>query len=679
MERVVQWNWESRDIIKRLPNQHAYTRGLSCDSAVSQVVDIAERGLLQQGYAVGVFLDSQGAFDRASLAAIEQGLAQNNCPRAEITFILESLSRRRITPDTLESDRDPELSICPTRGTPQGGILSPSFWAMVADLALAHFNCGEVTVVRYADDEAIMASGENLEQLISGIQIVVDRLVEVNQGLGLCYSASKSQAMIFTAKQKPTFDLRQATQIKVQGSHINYSQNVKYLGVHLQTNLGWSTHLEATLAGITRKLFAVRRITSPSNGLPMKATRWIYDGIIIPKTTYCSIVWSSGLTQANERTLAKINRLGINLSIFPKKSSPTIALEVMLNRPPLGIVAHRLALNTWARLRDSLGQTWSGITRQPKRKPYGHRLALENKLMELVPEDSTFEQRNVERMVPTMDAQVVSSIRHEPEDNIIFTRTNAEGLPNITVSNIHRTKTYTSRIRGTEQITTLLSIWYCLEAHGDNGGPQRFILEDWGPIKGCLKDVSDFQIEHKIKERCRVLLNRGRPPEFRICADTRFPSIRNRSGTQEWVSPCTVNTIKELTDSYGRSQWKLTWEASKSVKQSLFHDTLQSPDGAMWEKLKEVPKTFAREIIEVCTGHGNLRYMMNLKDQTDETECRLCGEGIESGRHLWFECRVTKVSRIPRSAAETVNKANQILENGARRLLRSRGSKAPAP
>ena len=370
---------------------------------------------------------------------------------------------------------------------------------MVADLALQDFTSPEVTVIRYADDEAIMAVGSDVDKLLIDIQRVVTRLVEINQSLGLNYSASKSQALVFTAKQKPNFDIDRVPKIKVQGTEIEYSQSVKYLGVHLQTNLGWSKNLEETLVGITRKLFAARRVNSQTSGLPLKATRWIYDGIIVPKATYCSVVWSSGLTRANERVLSKINRLGINLAIFPKRSTPTEALEVILNRPPLRLVANRLAINTWARLRDSLGHTWPGVTCQPRRRPFGHRMAMENELNELLPKEVTLEPRNVERWTANVAIQTTPSLTVRSNDYIVTTRPGQDGLPTVMVRNETLFRVYLSNVKGTERITTLRAILDCLETHPEDGKEPRFLLEQQDYLTGCLKD---YQTEHRIKLKC---------------------------------------------------------------------------------------------------------------------------------------------------------------------------------
>ena len=63
LERIIQWHWQETILRDPLPNQHAYTRGRSCDTALSEVVDRLERGKQNKDHTLLVSLDCSGAFD----------------------------------------------------------------------------------------------------------------------------------------------------------------------------------------------------------------------------------------------------------------------------------------------------------------------------------------------------------------------------------------------------------------------------------------------------------------------------------------------------------------------------------------------------------------------------------------------------------------------------------------
>ena len=192
-------------------------------------MDRAERGLLQEGYACAVLLDSQGAFDRATFISMEKALRGAGCPEDQLVFLMACLANRKITPIQCGENRAP--AIRPTRGTPQGGILSPNLWGLVADLStLSMEEKFDVTIVRYADDEAIIATGSDLNEIIPRLQKVVDHLVDYNEGMGLRYSADKTQAIVFTAKQAPNFLLSTAPQVSVKKRLFHTPKRLSTLG-----------------------------------------------------------------------------------------------------------------------------------------------------------------------------------------------------------------------------------------------------------------------------------------------------------------------------------------------------------------------------------------------------------------------------------------------------------------
>ena len=88
LEKLVKWELE-RTSLKEKPlheNQHAYSRVKNVDTALAQVVDVAEKGPLRKEFTLGVFIDIAGAFsnlktDKALDAMRERGFPPNTwCP-----------------------------------------------------------------------------------------------------------------------------------------------------------------------------------------------------------------------------------------------------------------------------------------------------------------------------------------------------------------------------------------------------------------------------------------------------------------------------------------------------------------------------------------------------------------------------------------------------------------------
>jgi len=101
--------------------QYAYKEGRSTDTVLHHLVGSIETQLRAKGYALGVFLDIEGAFDSTSYPVIEKAMADHDIPVAIIDWTLSMLTGRILT----VNQGNLTLRGYPTKGCPQGGVLSP--------------------------------------------------------------------------------------------------------------------------------------------------------------------------------------------------------------------------------------------------------------------------------------------------------------------------------------------------------------------------------------------------------------------------------------------------------------------------------------------------------------------------------------------------------------------------
>ena len=97
MERVVYWNLENTTL-KTSPlhkNQHAFRRGHSTEIALVHLVNKIEKAILRNEFALGVFLDIEGAFDNLSIEAAICGMKSHNFPQC-VTYWYAYYLRNRI-------------------------------------------------------------------------------------------------------------------------------------------------------------------------------------------------------------------------------------------------------------------------------------------------------------------------------------------------------------------------------------------------------------------------------------------------------------------------------------------------------------------------------------------------------------------------------------------------------
>jgi ribonuclease HI len=93
-----------------------------------------------------------------------------------------------------------------------------------------------------------------------------------------------------------------------------------------------------------------RRLVGKQWGLKPKLTLWIYTAIIRPIISYGSIAWWEKVSQKTAQDkLNKLQRLACLATLGASKSSPTNALELLLDLPPLHLFVKNTALNTYCR------------------------------------------------------------------------------------------------------------------------------------------------------------------------------------------------------------------------------------------------------------------------------------------------------------------------------------------
>ena len=125
MERVIYWFMEKKITSLSLlhVNQFGFTRGKSTDTALHELVMRIEEAIINKKFALGIFLDIEGAFDNVPFEVINHSLAQFNFPGAVQRWI-DYILRRRLLEFSLN---DVTIVKNPKKGFPQGGFFLPYY------------------------------------------------------------------------------------------------------------------------------------------------------------------------------------------------------------------------------------------------------------------------------------------------------------------------------------------------------------------------------------------------------------------------------------------------------------------------------------------------------------------------------------------------------------------------
>ena len=163
LERVSSW-YIIHKTLKESPlnkRQHAYRTGKCTESAISQVLNQAEKGLLNRSYTLACFIDISSAFDRLDPTKAIEALIKKGVPTSIAHWYEDYLKNRYLNMTIKGITSTKSISI----GCPQGGVLSTILWNVAFDNLLNIFTEGKVICVGYADDGSLLISHDNLPYL----------------------------------------------------------------------------------------------------------------------------------------------------------------------------------------------------------------------------------------------------------------------------------------------------------------------------------------------------------------------------------------------------------------------------------------------------------------------------------------------------------------------------------
>jgi ribonuclease HI len=647
LERVLMWQFDKETLRGNplSPNQHAFIKGKSTDSALTRVVGLIEDGLNTGQFTLGVFLDIQGAFDNVRPEAIAKGLHDKQAHPLLIGWYEYYLKSRNITFDYRGISRKKALSL----GTPQGGVLSPIMWNVAFDSLLNLFDKGSVKACGYADDIGLFITGESPGKLVRLMQEAIDKVLDWGSRTGLTFSQTKSEAILFTRKRV----FKDPPPIKMGETALPYKETVKYLGITLDTKLLWTQHLKIKIAAAKGRLLKFHNAIGKLWGTTPKITRWVYTGIIRPALTYGCVVWHEKCTNSTViKQLSKVNRLALLTMGHFRRSTPTAGLEVISYIQPLDIHIQSVAKATLWRLQDN----------RARLKSSGHQSLL-------------LKNREEKMELDTIGASDNTNIRFTKKLYSVDLDSFTSGVPDISNNNI----IYTDGSRINSRTGGGIVVYergFCVEerSYSLNHNATVFQAEVYSIMK-----AAQYIEEMECTGRHYVIYVDSQAALYALASNNitsnmvkRAIESLNSAGEDniiklKWVKAHIGYIGNEAADTAAkRGANDPLIEAqdgprpSKAVIRNFLHDQADKAWEMRWKNLTTCRQTkqwfptidncrskylitrnrkMFSVLTQLITGHNFLNRHSKLVQETDELGCRFCmEEEDESSFHVFAEC-----------------------------------------
>lgn len=634
--------------------QCAYQPGKSTDTALHLVTTRAEQAIEGKELCLAAFLDVEGAFDRTTYQAINEAATRHGIEPTICKWISKMLDGRLI----MSSLMGDEILATTTKGCPQGGVLSPTLWSLVVNSLLEELNSGPTYTVGYADDLVILVNGK-FPGTVSGIMNEALRKVERwCQNHQLSINPGKTVVIPFTRKRT----LKDMQQLKLYGRVLEMSNDVKYLGVTLDKELNWKKHVDHNITKALRVFGMCRSAYGKTWGLNPKVLRWIYTMMVRPIILYGSVVWWPRTLKSTCRDdLMKVQRMACMAITGAFRTTPTAALEVLLDLPPLHIVIQSEARKALHRLKTM--DLWSYCA--PKTK---HTSMEKNNFLDRITAMSCDKmqpryvfQRNFKVEVPTRGewAEGREPPTLDGKDSIWYT--DGSKMASGTGAGIHAKDCNVSTSMGgyaTVFQAETYAIIACAQENMDqlSRGRHIYILSD---SQAALKALSAPKVDSRLVYNGILALNKlGRhnkvqlvwiPGHEGFIGNENADELARKGSTTNFVGPepcvgLSQGTIITAIKDHAKYQHQQEWKNLAGLRHAKLF--IERVDSGWTKKLWKYSKRQLRIIMGVFTGHYGVKGLLAKMGLSDDTDCRMCGEEAETMEHILCECHALARQRM---------------------------------
>ena len=194
-----------------------------------------------------------------------------------------------------------------TQGVPQGSILGPLLYIIYAnDISKIFQKCKSVF---YADDKVLFIQGTNAKNMEAAIQEDLNRLQTWCNENKIFINAKKTKYMLFgsTNKLKKKPDLN----IAVGQTKLVRANSYTYLGITLDEQLNYETHVNQVIKRVSDKLYQLPKIRYFLN---TKAALLVYKNMILPIIEYGDVFAVSATGESREK-VQKLQNKGLKVAL----------------------------------------------------------------------------------------------------------------------------------------------------------------------------------------------------------------------------------------------------------------------------------------------------------------------------------------------------------------------------
>ena len=278
------------------PSQSGFRDKHSCHTVLTKLTDQWLSNVNSDLLTGAIFADFAKAFDVIDHSLLLRKLSVYKFSSNTLSLIQSFLSDRQqsVLLHGIQSD-----FLTQKYGIPQGSILGPLLFSLyINDLPLSVSSPSEM----FADDTTLHTSQPDLQSVNTKLQESLNQLVNWTELNRMCLHPKKTKYMLLTSRQKRQNISSSPPSLFIQKSPVEEVSSHKVLGVIIDNNLTWSSHIDSLSKRISQKNHQLSKI---KHFLNAKARSQFFHAYIQSVIDYASTLYDS----SNPHTMKPLLRM----------------------------------------------------------------------------------------------------------------------------------------------------------------------------------------------------------------------------------------------------------------------------------------------------------------------------------------------------------------------------------